>query len=56
MFQREVAERIVARRRTDAYGRLRRARRLAHARRASLFDVPPSAFTPPPKVTRAWCI
>jgi 16S rRNA (adenine1518-N6/adenine1519-N6)-dimethyltransferase len=51
MFQREVAERIVA---TPAeprdYGRLgvlcgwRTQARI-------LFDVPPSAFTPPPKVT-----
>ncbi|WAJ30428.1 16S rRNA (adenine(1518)-N(6)/adenine(1519)-N(6))-dimethyltransferase RsmA [Antarcticirhabdus aurantiaca] len=50
MFQREVAERIVARPGTDHYGRLgvlcgwrTRAR--------ILFDVPPQAFTPPPKVT-----
>ena len=50
MFQREVAERIVATRDTpDDYGRLgvlcgwrTRAR--------ILFDLPPAAFTPPPKV------
>ncbi|MCI4678742.1 16S rRNA (adenine(1518)-N(6)/adenine(1519)-N(6))-dimethyltransferase RsmA [Rhodoblastus acidophilus] len=51
MFQREVAERIVAtpRERAD-YGRLGV---LANWRCETriLFDVPPSAFTPPPKVT-----
>jgi 16S rRNA (adenine1518-N6/adenine1519-N6)-dimethyltransferase len=51
MFQREVAERIVATpaERAD-YGRLAVLagwRTKAHI----LFDVPPSAFTPPPKVT-----
>lgn len=50
MFQREVAERIVARPATDAYGRLGvLAGWRAEARIA--FDVPPQAFTPPPKVT-----
>lgn len=50
MFQREVAERIVARPGTDHYGRLgvlagwRTDAKIA-------FDVPPQAFTPPPKVT-----
>jgi 16S rRNA (adenine1518-N6/adenine1519-N6)-dimethyltransferase len=50
MFQREVAERIVARPGGDAYGRLgvlagwRTEAKIA-------FDVPPQAFTPPPKVT-----
>lgn len=50
MFQREVAERIVAKPGTDSYGRLgvlagwRTEARIA-------FDVPPQAFTPPPKVT-----
>jgi 16S rRNA (adenine1518-N6/adenine1519-N6)-dimethyltransferase len=50
MFQREVAERIVAKPGSDAYGRLgvlagwRTEARIA-------FDVPPQAFTPPPKVT-----
>ncbi|MEQ1944081.1 16S rRNA (adenine(1518)-N(6)/adenine(1519)-N(6))-dimethyltransferase RsmA [Mesorhizobium sp. VNQ89] len=50
MFQREVAERIVAKPGTDSYGRLgvlagwRTDARIA-------FDVPPQAFTPPPKVT-----
>jgi 16S rRNA (adenine1518-N6/adenine1519-N6)-dimethyltransferase len=50
MFQREVAERIVAAPGSDHYGRLgvlagwRTVSRIA-------FDVPPQAFTPPPKVT-----
>lgn len=50
MFQREVAERIVAAPGEDHYGRLavltgwRAQARIA-------FDVPPSAFVPPPKVT-----
>ena len=51
MFQREVAERIVATPETRAdYGRLGV---LANWRCETriLFDVPPSAFTPPPKVT-----
>ncbi len=49
MFQREVAERIVARPASSAYGRLgvlagwRTEAKIA-------FDVPPQAFTPPPKV------
>lgn len=52
MFQREVGERIVAKPGSKAYGRLgvlagwRCETRL-------LFDVPPQAFTPPPKVTSA---
>ena len=50
MFQREVAERITARPGTKAYGRLSvLAGWRAEARIA--FDVPPQAFTPPPKVT-----
>ena len=50
MFQREVAERIVAKPGSDHYGRLgvlagwRTEAKIA-------FDVPPQAFTPPPKVT-----
>ncbi len=50
MFQREVAERIVAAPGSGAYGRLSvlaQWRAEAHV----LFDVPASAFTPPPKVT-----
>ena len=52
MFQKEVAERIVAPPRTPAYGRLsvlagwRTEARIA-------FEVGPLAFTPPPKVTSA---
>ena len=50
MFQREVAERIVAKVGDDAYGRLAV---LAGWRCESkiIFDVAPSAFVPPPKVT-----
>ena len=49
MFQREVAERIVAKPGDAAYGRLAvLAGWRAHAR--IVFDVPPQAFTPPPKV------
>ncbi|MGE0232534.1 MAG: 16S rRNA (adenine(1518)-N(6)/adenine(1519)-N(6))-dimethyltransferase RsmA [Flavobacteriaceae bacterium] len=50
MFQREVAERIVARRGDAHYGRLAV---LAgwRCKARILFDVPPQAFTPPPKVT-----
>lgn len=50
MFQKEVAQRIVARPGTEAYGRLgilagwRTDARIA-------FDIPPQAFTPAPKVT-----
>lgn len=49
MFQREVAERIVAQPDTDAYGRLGvLAGWRSHAR--IVFDLPPQAFWPPPKV------
>lgn len=50
MFQREVAERIVAQPGDGAYGRLGV---LAGWRTEAriVFDVPPQAFTPPPKVT-----
>ncbi len=50
MFQREVAERIVAQPGSGAYGRLGV---LAGWRCAAkiLFDVPPQAFVPPPKIT-----
>ncbi|MGV3635421.1 MAG: ribosomal RNA small subunit methyltransferase A, partial [Pseudorhodoplanes sp.] len=50
MFQREVAERIVAQPNTKAYGRLSV---LAQWRSQAkiLFDIAPSAFVPPPKVT-----
>lgn len=50
MFQKEVVERLVAKPRSKDYGRLTVLTQwLAEARR--LFDVPPRAFTPPPKVT-----
>src|SRR5690349_11462865 len=50
MFQREVAERIVAREKEEAYGRLAV---LANWRTETkiLFDISPSAFVPQPKVT-----
>ena len=50
MFQREVAERIVAREDGDAYGRLGV---LANWRAETkiLFDISPAAFVPQPKVT-----
>jgi 16S rRNA (adenine1518-N6/adenine1519-N6)-dimethyltransferase len=50
MFQREVAERIVARPASAAYGRLGVLAGWRSEARI-LFDVPPQAFTPPPKVT-----
>jgi 16S rRNA (adenine1518-N6/adenine1519-N6)-dimethyltransferase len=50
MFQREVAERLVAAPRSPAYGRLSvLVRWLCEAR--ILFDIPPRAFSPAPKVT-----
>jgi 16S rRNA (adenine1518-N6/adenine1519-N6)-dimethyltransferase len=50
MFQREVAERIVADEDPKDYGRLGvLCGWRTHAR--ILFDVPPSAFVPPPKIT-----
>ncbi len=52
MFQREVADRIVATPGTKSYGRLAVLTQWrATAKR--LFDVPARAFTPPPKVTSA---
>jgi len=49
MFQREVAERIFAAPNTKHYGRLAVISQwLCRAER--LYDLPPSAFTPPPKV------
>lgn len=50
MFQREVAERIVAHDGDEAYGRLAV---LANWRAETkiLFDISPAAFVPPPKVT-----
>lgn len=50
MFQKEVADRIVAVPRTKDYGRLSViAQWICHVEKK--FDLPPSAFTPPPKVT-----
>ena len=50
MFQREVAERLTAAARQPAYGRLSvLVQWLAEPK--ILFDLPPSAFVPPPKVT-----
>ncbi len=52
MFQKEVAERLVAKPRTADYGRLSILTQwLCDAQ--ILFTVPPSCFTPPPKVTSA---
>ena len=52
MFQKEVAERLVAKPRTADYGRLSILTQwLCEAQ--ILFTVPPSCFTPPPKVTSA---
>jgi len=49
MFQKEVAERLVAAPRSGAYGRLSVLTQWLCAPRP-LFDIPPRAFTPPPKV------
>ena len=50
MFQKEVVDRLVAVPRTKEYGRLSvLAQHVCEVRR--LFDVSPSAFVPPPKVT-----
>ncbi len=52
MFQKEVAQRIVAQPRTKAYGRLSiLAQWRCEAR--IVMEIPPAAFTPPPKVTSA---
>ncbi len=49
MFQKEVAQRLVAPRGSAHYGRLSvLTQRLCRAER--LFDLPPGAFTPPPRV------
>ncbi len=50
MFQKEVAERITAPSGSKTYGRLS-VLAAATTEAACLFDVNPSAFTPPPKVT-----
>jgi 16S rRNA (adenine1518-N6/adenine1519-N6)-dimethyltransferase len=52
MFQKEVAERIVAPTNGDAYGRLAViAQATSHTK--TVMDVPARAFTPPPKVESA---
>ncbi|WP_439814773.1 16S rRNA (adenine(1518)-N(6)/adenine(1519)-N(6))-dimethyltransferase RsmA [Zavarzinia sp. CC-PAN008] len=50
MFQKEVAERLVAQPGTHAYGRLSILVQW-RARASALFDIGPKAFVPPPKVT-----
>jgi len=50
MFQKEVAERLVAAPRSRHYGRLSVVTQWLCSPRP-LFDIPPRAFTPPPKVT-----
>jgi len=52
MFQREVAERIVAQPGTKAYGRLAILAQWRSSARI-VMSLPPGAFTPPPKVSSA---
>ena len=52
MLQKEVVDRMVAAPDTEAYGRLSVMLQYRFAMRR-LFDVPPGAFTPPPKVDSA---
>jgi 16S rRNA (adenine1518-N6/adenine1519-N6)-dimethyltransferase len=52
MFQKEVAERIVAAAGSKAYGRLSILAQWRSDARI-VFEIPPRAFTPPPKVTSA---
>ena len=52
MFQKEVAERIVAIPGSKAYGRLSILTQW-RAKARIVMEVPPQAFTPPPKVTSA---
>jgi 16S rRNA (adenine1518-N6/adenine1519-N6)-dimethyltransferase len=52
MFQKEVAQRIVAATNDDAYGRLAVISQ-AVADAHIIMDLPPRAFTPPPKVSSA---
>lgn len=52
MFQKEVAERLTARPKTPAYGRLSVLTQWL-CETEILFTVPPSCFVPPPKVTSA---
>ncbi len=50
MFQKEVAQRLAAKPNSGAYGRLSVVIQWLYEVEA-LFDLPPRAFTPPPKVT-----
>ena len=52
MFQKEVAERIVAEPGSDAYGRLAVIAQATSVAKL-VMEVSPRAFTPPPKVTSA---
>lgn len=55
MFQKEVADRIVAAPGSKAYGRLAiLAQWRCEAR--IVMTLPPGAFTPPPRFPRPWCI
>jgi 16S rRNA (adenine1518-N6/adenine1519-N6)-dimethyltransferase len=49
MMQREVAERVIAQPGTSDYGALSAATQM-HGEAMTLFTLPPSAFSPPPKV------
>ena len=53
MFQKEVAERIVAAPGTKAYGRLAVLAQW-RTRPRLLFTLKPEAFTPPPRWPRRW--
>ena len=53
MLQREVVERMIAAPGASAYGRLGLMVR-CHARAEALFEVPPEAFRPPPRVWSAF--
>ena len=53
MLQREVVERMTARPGTAEYGRLSLMVR-CHAEATALFEVPPEAFRPPPRVWSAF--
>jgi 16S rRNA (adenine1518-N6/adenine1519-N6)-dimethyltransferase len=50
MFQKEVADRLIAQPRTKDYGRLSIVTQW-HCEVKRMFDIPPRAFVPPPKVT-----
>ena len=52
MFQKEVADRIVAQPDDEAYGRLAVIAQTICAAK-TVMDLPPRAFTPPPKVASA---